>query len=78
MIPAQATRHAQNHEHNLHILPKIVLAGLHDLLSPASVAELSLTCDRVFHHVLESAEVLAITGPIRILHVGASLHNQSV
>ena len=36
---------------SLHILSKIVLADLHDLLSPASIAELSWACGRVFHHV---------------------------
>ena len=54
MTHAHAARLAQNHEHTLHILPKRVLAGLHDLLSPASIAELSWACGRVFYHFIDS------------------------
>ena len=49
---AQAVTLAQNHEHTLIILPKIVLAGLHVLRSSAGIAELSWACGRVFYNVL--------------------------
>ena len=35
----------------IYILSKIVLASFHDRLSPASIAELSWACGRVFHLV---------------------------
>ena len=52
MIPATAVTLAQNHEHTLYFLSKIVLAGLNALLSPANVAELSWAFGRVSHHFL--------------------------
>ena len=48
-------------EHTLYILSKIVLAGLHALLSPASIAELSWACGRVFYHVFGGWQVKAST-----------------
>ena len=48
MIPAQPITLAQNHDHTLYILSKIILAGHHALLCPASVAELSWACGRYF------------------------------
>ena len=51
MTHAQAIRLAQNHEHTLNILSKIVLAGLQVLLSSAVAAELSWEYGRVSRHV---------------------------
>ena len=41
VIPAQAVTLVQNHEHPLYIMSKIVLAGLHALLCPADITEVS-------------------------------------